>query len=663
MAEGVTVANAFVQIMPSMEGATDKITTAILPGVTQAGNKSGLAFGNMFTGKLGGLLKGFGATMLGYLAFDALADSFLEVETGFNNVIKATGATGEAAEQLKSVYLDVAGSVSGSFDEIGSAVGELNTRLGLEGEELEQAAVAMMKYSKVTGQDAVKATQDVASMMRNVGIPTEDFVTTLDKLTRAGQAAGIDVSSLANNVTKYNAVMKELGLTTDEQIALMAKFELSGADTASILNAMKKGVANWAKEGKNAREEFDAFVKGVQDGSVTAGDAVEIFGSRGGLSMYEAARKGQLSFDDMYDTIINDSEGALDSVYQDTLTAQEKFDILGKKVQTGFYEIVEPIVDAIEPYMDDIIAAISGGIEWIVNDLAPKIKVIADVLSEVIGFVKDLITNFDNAGQSIGDFCMTVKGFFDDLETNVTETFTGIQETISTTLEDALTKGMELSRDFETNVTEFFNTAASNAQAAFESIRQHIETALGAAKTFVLTAANNIAQALGFPNLGAAVSSVFSTVESFIKDPIGRARDFVKGIPDEIVGFFSNLGGRITEAIGSIHFPAPHVTWDNLDIGGVKTIPIPTVEWYATGGFVTDATLIGAGESGTEMVLPKSGGLMDEFADAVTDRVNTESVVREIRQFRRELGYIIQEYTPTITKREFDRMARGAVSV
>ena len=663
MAEGVTVANAFVQIMPSMEGATDKITTAILPGVTQAGNKSGLAFGNMFTGKLGGLLKGFGATMLGYLAFDALADSFMEVETGFNNVIKATGATGEAAEQLKAVYLDVAGSVSGSFEEIGSTVGELNTRLGLEGEELEKAAEAMMKYSKVTGQDAVKATQDVASMMRNVGIPTEELTVTLDKLTRAGQAAGIDVSSLANNVTKYNAVMKELGLTTDEQIALMAKFELSGADTASILNAMKKGVANWAKEGKNAREEFDNFVKGVQDGSVTAGDAVEIFGSKGGLSMYEAARKGQLSFDDMYDTIVNDSEGALDSVYNSTLTAQEKFDILGKKVQTGFYEIVEPIVDAIEPYMDDIIAAISGGIEWIVNDLAPKIKVIADVLSEVIGFVKDLITNFDNAGNTIGEFCETVHGYFSDFETNVTETFTGIQETISTTLEDALMKGMELSRDFETNVSEFFNTAAENARGAFESIRQHIETALGAAKTFVLTAANNIAQALGFPNLASMVSSVFSTVESFIKDPIGRARDFIKGIPDEIVGFFSGLGQRITDAIGSIHFPTPHVTWEPLDIGGVKTISLPNVEWHAKGGFLDEATLIGAGEAGTEMILPQSGGLMDEFADAVTDRVDTESVVREIRQFRRELGYIIQEYTPTITKREFDRMARGAVSV
>ena len=626
MAEGATVANAFVQVMPSMEGATDNITTAILPGVTQAGSKSGLAFGNMFTGKLGGLLKGFGATMLGYLAFDALADSFVEVETGFNNVIKATGATGEAAEQLKSVYLDVAGSVSGSFEEIGSAVGALNTRLGLEGEELEAASVAMMKYSKVTGQDAVKATQDVASMMRNVGIPTEELTVTLDKLTRAGQAAGIDVSSLANNVTKYNAVMKELGLTTDEQIALMAQFELSGADTASILNAMKKGVAGWAKEGKNAREEFNKFVQGVQDGSITAGDAVEIFGTKGGLSMYEAARKGQLSFDDMYDTIVNDSEGALDSVYKSTLTAQEKFDILGKKVQTGFYEIVEPIVDAIEPYMDDIIDAIAGGIEWIVNDLVPKIKVIADVLSEVIGFVKDLITNFDNAGETIGGFCETVHGFFSDFETNTSETFTNIHDTISQNLEDALMGGMELSREFEKNVSNFFDTMAKNAKKTFEDMRQNIENIMSSARDFAVGAADRIAQALGFPGLESMVSSVFSTIESFIKDPIGRARDFVMGIPDQIVGFFSGLGQRITNAIGSIYFPSPHVYWDSLNIGGVVSVPLPTVEWYGRGGFTDDSTLIGVGERGGELVWPAYEPYLSKYADAIAEHMPNKGV-------------------------------------
>ena len=77
MASGVTVANAFVQVMPSMEGATDNITNAILPSMTAGGNKAGASFGGAFSGKMGALLKGAGAAALGYLAFDTLRDSLL----------------------------------------------------------------------------------------------------------------------------------------------------------------------------------------------------------------------------------------------------------------------------------------------------------------------------------------------------------------------------------------------------------------------------------------------------------------------------------------------------------------------------------------------------------------------------------------------------------
>ena len=624
--EGVTVANAFVQVMPSMEGATDNITSAILPGVTQAGSKSGLAFGNMFTGKLGGLLKGFGATMLAYLAFDALADSFVSVEEGFNKVIVATGATGEAAENLKAVYLDVAGSVSGSFEEIGEAVGELNTRLGLEGDELEKAAEQTMKFAKVNGVDAKTAIADVTRMMNNAGISTDEYAHILDILTVSAQQSGIDVNKLAESVTQNAASFRQLGFSTEESIAMLAQFEKAGVDTSSVLAGMKKGVSNWAKEGKSAQEGYAEFVKGVQDGTIDMQQAIDIFGAKAGVSMYDAAKSGQLSWDDMYSAITDGADGALDSVYQDTLTAQEKFDILGKKVQTGFYQIVEPIVDAIEPYMDDIIAAIAGGVEWIVNDLVPKIKVIADVLSEVIGFVKDLVTNFNNAGESIGDFCTTVQGFFSDFETGVTDIFTNVHDTISENIEDALTKGMELSREFEQNVSNFFSTMAQNAKSAFNDMRRNIENAMSAARDFAIEAANRIAQVLGFPDLASMVQSVFSSVESFIKDPIGRARDFVMSIPDQIVGFFSGLGQRITNAIGSIYFPSPHVYWDSLNIGGIVSVPLPTVEWYGRGGFTDDSTLIGVGERGGELVWPAYEPYLSKYADAIAEHMPSKGV-------------------------------------
>ena len=349
------VGSAFITIIPTTKGAQKEIAGQIVPAAGKAGTSAGSVMG-------GNISKALGKVAVPAAAFAGIAalgkksyEAFKLVEEGANNVIKATGATGEKAEQLTDVYKNVAKNVVGDFGDIGAAVGELNTRLGLEGDALEAASEEMMKYAKVTGQDATAATKDVASMMRNAGIPTEQMADVLGKLTVAGQAAGIDVAKLAQNTTKYNAVMKQLGLSTDEQIALMAKFEQSGADTASILNAMKKGVATWAKEGKDAKVEFENFVKGVQNGSVTAGDAVEIFGSRGGLSMYEAAQKGQLSFQEMFDTITAASADNLDQVYKDTLTASEKIDLVMQNINLGLAEAAAPAVEEFGKIIETIV--------------------------------------------------------------------------------------------------------------------------------------------------------------------------------------------------------------------------------------------------------------------------------------------------------------------
>ena len=656
MASGATVANAFVQIMPSMEGATDSITNAILPSMTAGGNKAGATFGGAFSGKMGALLKGAGAAALGYLAFDTLRDSFVEVEAGFNNVVIATGATGEAADQLKDVYLDVAGSVTGSFEEIGSAVGEINTRLGLNGEELEKASEQAMKFAKVNGIDATKGVQDVTRMMNNAGISADEYSHVLDVLTVAAQQSGIDVSKLAETVTQNAASFRELGFSTEESIAMLAQFEKAGVNSSQVLAGMKKGVAEWAKEGKSAGEGFAEFVQGVQDGSVTSADAIELFGSRAGVAMYDAAVNGQLSWDEMFETISGGSEGALDEVYKNTLTAQEKFDILGKKVQTGFFEIIEPIVDAIEPYMDDIIEAVSEAVDFIVEVAGPMI---AQRVQEFIQFADMMVTTFGPVVEDIISFVQQMMDKFTEFSEFVDTTFGDIETAITTDLNDASTIGSNTVDAFVAAMNGDFDAAAQHAQVAFDTLSRNISSKLETAKSFVISAADTIGNVLGFPGLGDVVSGVFNSVGEFMKNPLQSAADFISGIPDRIVGFFSGLGDRITSAIGSINFPTPHISWDDVDVAGVMSMRLPIVKWYARGGFVDSATLIGAGEAGPEMILPKSGGLMTDFAEAVASADNDEELIKWLS---RNLGAIIHDNAPTISRRDFDRMARGAIA-
>ena len=417
MAKGSVVANAVVTIVPSMEGSQTAIKREMGSTVKEAAAAAGTTGGKELGSKIGGGLStakiaignalGNIVSNMAGKALDGLKSlslgAFGEVEAGTNKVLLATGATGKAAQDLNEVYKDVARGVTGSFEDVGSAVGEINTRLGLTGDSLREASTEMMKYAKVTGQDATLATKDVASMMNNIGIPADKLGETLDKLTVAGQAAGIDVSNLATNVTKYSSVMKTMGFTTDETIAIMSQFEKSGADTSSVLNAMKKGVATWAKDGKNAGEEFKKFVDGVKDGSTTAGDAVKIFGSKGGLAMFEAAQKGQLSFEEMFDAISN-SGGALDSVYEDTLTATDKMDIAFKNIQLASAEIFAPAFEAASSFLSDVIVPMTQSLKepsQMLRDVFGKaLEKIFGLVEEYGPMVQDAFNKF---GESIGN--------------------------------------------------------------------------------------------------------------------------------------------------------------------------------------------------------------------------------------------------------------------
>lgn len=583
MAEGVTVANAFVQVMPSMEGATSNLTDALVPSLSSAGDKAGTQFGSMFSGKLGALAKGAGAMLAGYLAVDALADSYTEVESGLNKVIVATGATGEAAEQLKDVYLDVAGSVVGSFDDIGSAVGELNTRFGLQGEELEAASEQAMKYAKITGQDATKAVQDVSRMMNNAGISASEYSHVLDLLTVAAQQSGIDAGKLATSVTENAASFRQLGFSTEESIAMLAQFEKSGVNSSQVLAGMKKGVAEWAQQGMDAGEGFRTFVQGIQEGSITSADAIELFGAKAGMAMYDAAMQGQLSWDDMFVAITEGSDGALDQVYNDTLTAQEKFDVLGKKVQTGFYEIMEPIIDAIEPYIDDIIAAIADFVEFVVNDAVPKIKIVIGVIGDVIKWVQEFADSLKPVADDANRFC--------------------------------------------SNVGQFFSNLSSNIHAIFDAIAQFMRNPVENAYNFISTIPGSIASA--FSGLVSHIWSYVSGITSTLTAPFESAYNFIIGIPDRIVSWFSGLGTRISNAFGSINFPSPHVEYWDISVADWR-VPIPYVSWYGKGGFADEATISGSGngygERGLEMYWPSYAPYFDKYAKGIAEHMPASGV-------------------------------------
>lgn len=151
-------------------------------------------------------------------------------------------------------------------------------------------------------------------------------------------------------------------------------------------------------------------------------------------------------------------------------------------------------------------------------------------------------------------------------------------------------------------------------QIGLDGIRNYFANGLAGWSNLVQTAVN-------------AVRNYFSNGIAGWKRLFTAFVDGIKAIPGQIVGFFSGIGSRISSAIGNIHFPAPHVSWESTKIPGLS---LPKISWYAQGGFVNGAQLIGAGEKGTELIWPSYGSALDRYGAAIAKHMDGAGTVYNV---------------------------------
>lgn len=311
-----------------------------------------------------------------------IANATNEIQAGQQNLVNATGATGEALEGLMDSAKTVYARNEQSFDEVTRAIGEINTRLGITGTALEETTDSFLNFADATGQDVQQSVIAVTQAMNRWNLEADELPLLLDKLTYAGQASGISVAGLEQILIDGASTFQSFGYSLDDSIAMMMQLETQGIDSNAVIMAMKKSFQDSAVAGTDARKDWEALMESIAnatDETEANSIAIDVFGAKIASDMVKSLRDGSLAFDDYAESLQN-VEGTLESTDEAGKTTAERIETLKHTVTLALANIgtsLAPMIEELLPVLQELITEVFGALE-------PLIPVLTDILKQIL---------------------------------------------------------------------------------------------------------------------------------------------------------------------------------------------------------------------------------------------------------------------------------------
>lgn len=301
--------------------------------------------------------------------------AFKDVDKGMDAVVKKTGATGDELAAMQASVKTLGTEIPADFEDIGNAVGEVNTRFGVTGQELEDMSAEFLKFAKVNDVDVVDSIDNTQKALAAFGMDASEAGKMLDVFTAVGQRTGIDMNQMTAMMSKYGAQLQAMGLDAYQAANFLGDVEVSGLDVAQSMTAMQKALKYASAAGKpltTVLTDFDELMKSNASETEKLNAAYEIFGTKTGAAMYNAAKNGTLAFDELGKSI-DDNLGTLDSTYKGTLDATDDMKATFNALKEAGYEVGAALGKTLTPILKKAAEGLRKFSAWF-EKLSPKTK-------------------------------------------------------------------------------------------------------------------------------------------------------------------------------------------------------------------------------------------------------------------------------------------------
>ena len=336
-------------------------------------------------------------------AYDALQD----LDEGYDTILTKTGASGDALAEFTGIADRIYGDLPSTMSDIGTAVGEVNTRFGSTGDELDDLSRKFLKFSNINGTNLNSSIDGVQASMASFNVEAKDAGKVLDVMNKSGQNTGVSMDNLQSTLLQNASAFREMDMDIYQSIDFVAKLEKSGLDTAQVMSGLKKAYQTSAREGKSFQESLSDIQDTLMhsEDSVSANKkAVDLFG-KSYANIATAVRDGRLSFTNMSSSmdLLKDSTDSVNQTFDDSLdtwdemtTAINSLKQIGGRMMSDIMDIANPAVELLA----DGLETVRDGLDSLPDPLRKTVSTVT-LVGGSVGIVAPKLFSFAKTIQAL----------------------------------------------------------------------------------------------------------------------------------------------------------------------------------------------------------------------------------------------------------------------
>lgn len=666
MADSPNIGKAYVQIVPSAQGIQGSVQSVLDPEAAKAGKTAGSKLSSGLGKAISGIGRAFVNVAAGGAAAISGISAAVTQSALSGGISRAIGLD-DAQAKFRQLGFDVNGmmasvdeSVTGtrySMDQAASVAVNFGSAGIKAGKDMTNALKSVASVASISGRDF----QDIGTIYTKVASQGKLTGETLNQLAENGVNANAALQkSLGKSKEEISAMVSSGQIDFETFSNAMSEYfgDASESANSTFSGALANVRANLSRLGASFMSPALSALRTVFAG--TSDDTVGLIGAIKSLITYlDPVVQKFTQIADIVGTRLADSFNAFATTLDNTGSALQG-------IKAFFIELIPDSlaqkIQALPPSMQSLLGVLgkiggaiagvaagwgvfSGAITMLAPGLArllgPLLSVgggfalVKSVVTNLLGVFTKMIPGLSGMGGNIGTLAGRLGSLAGPIGWAITaftlmfansEKFRaaigGLVQTLASSLAPILGTIMAVIAEIMPVVGQLagiLGNALAPVIRIVSGLLRGLMTVLGAivkvAAALVIPTIRAVGTVLGklsgpiskaaagISTFVAKVRSGFAKVSTAIATPINKAKEIIQSLRDKISSIFPLKLGKIFSGIKLPHFKISggKIPWG---IGGKGKKPSVDVEWYAQGGIVDGATIIGAGEAGAEAIVP-----------------------------------------------------------